>query len=396
MKRTISLMLAVMLCISLCACGSAGAPQIPTESEEWTITSQYVAGKIAEFTATETYQNMVDDFVEAFTDVNAKLIVRRPYLVAAIEYYLDDPQCHLLILALRGDFCVPDSYDTRLTLIYDMESGVFYDRLNQSVPEAAEKYAAIEGSAAAGILGRPHETFYELPGNEPLWTQFELYKFLTEEEVAAVNTALGVEEPSDEIQYEQLPTEPLEIPDAEPENEAVPDMDEMPEEEAQEAETDDEQPEEDAIEQPKTVNGVLSVDNQFLIDAARNIQSSKHYQEYAEDSSTIQVKAAYEYRLENFEGFDVHLIMLRVGGIDTDMHGFSANVFLVDPATGEVYSEFNVDLNAEWNFQSVEDTYAPILSSSFWMDPSVIIWSDVEQITQIPQEDLTAINNALT
>ena len=391
MKRTISLMLAVMLCISLCACGSAGAPQIPTEPEKWTITSQYVAGKIAEFTATETYQNMVDDFVEAFTDVNAKLIVRRPYLVAAIEYYLDDPQCHLLILSLRGDFCSTDCYDTRLTLIYDMESGVFYDRLNQSIPEYAEKYAAIEGSAVAGILGRPHETFDELPGNEPLWTEHELYKFLTEEEVAAVNTALGVEEPSDEIQYEQLET-----PDAEPENESVPDMDEIPEGEVQEPETGGEQPEENAVESLKAVNGVLSVDNQFLINAARNIQSIKHYQEYAADLSTIQLKAAYEYRFEDFESFDVHLIMLRVDGIDTDMYGFCADVFLVDPATGEVYSEFNVDLNAEWNFQSVEDTYAPILSSSFWMDPSVIIWSDAEQITQFPQEDLTAINNALT
>ena len=391
MKRTISLMLAVMLCISLCACGSAGAPQIPTEPEEWTITSQYVAGKIAEFTATETYQNMVDDFVEAFTDVNAKLIVRRPYLVAAIEYYLDDPQCHLLILSLRGDFCSTSYYDTRLTLIYDMESGVFYDRLNQSIPEYAEKYAAIEGSAVAGILGRPHETFDELPGNEPLWTEHELYKFLAEEEVAAVNTALGVEEPSDEIQYEQLET-----PDAEPEKESVPDMDEIPEGEVQEPETGGEQPEENAVESLKAVNGVLSVDNQFLINAARNIQSTKHYQEYAAALSTIQLKAAYEYRLEDFESFDLHLIMLRVDGIDTDMYGFCADVFLVDPATGEVYSEFNVDLNAEWNFQSVEDTYAPILSSSFWMDPSVIIWSDAEQITQIPQEDLTAINNALT
>lgn len=396
MKRTISIMLAVALCIALCACGSSGTPQIPTEPKEWTISPQYVAGKIAEFTATETYQNMVDDFVENFTDVNAKLIVRRPYLVAAIEYYLDDPQCHLLILSLRGDFCAVDSYDTRLTLIYDMESGVFYDRLNQSVPEQAEKYAAIEGSVAAGILGRPHETFDELPGNEPLWTQYELYNFLTEEEVTAVNTALGVEEPSDEIQYEYRPTEPLETPDAEPETEPAPDMDEVPSEDAQEPETGDEQPDEGVAAPSKAIDGALSVDNQFVIDAARNIQSSKHYQEYAEDSSTIQVKAAYEYRLEDFEGFDVHLIMLCLDGIDTDMHGFSANVFLVDPATGAVFSEFDVDLNAEWNFQSVEDTYVPILSSSFWMDPGATIWSDVEQITQIPQEDLDAINNALS
>lgn len=396
MKRTITLMLVVVLCIALCACGISGAPQIPTEPEEWTITPQYVAGKIAEFTTTETYQNMVDDFVENFTDVNAKLIVRRPYLVAAIEYYLDDPQCHLLILALRGDFCAVDSYDSRLILVYDMESGVFYDRMSQSVPEYAEKYTQIEGSAAAGILSRPHETFDELPSNEPLWTEYELYKMLTGEEVAAVNTALGVEEPADDIQYEHLPTEPLETPDAEPESEPAPDMDEIPAEEVQEAETGDEQPKENIVESPKAVDGALTVDNQFLIDAARNIQSSKHYQEYAADSSTIRLKAAYEYRLEDFEGFDVHLLMLVVDGIDTDMYGFSADVFLIDPVTGALYSEFNVDLNAEWNFQCVEDTYVPILASSFWMGSDDIIWSDMEQIIQILQEELDKLNNALT
>jgi len=389
MKRAMVFLLAAMLVVFLCACGTSGAPQTPTEPEEWTITAQYVAGKIAEFTATDIYQKMVDCFISDFSDVNAKLIVRRPYLDAAVEYFLNDPQCHLLIMALRGDFGAEIGYGDKLILIYDMDTGVFYDSMNQWSSEYAEQYASGD-KIQCKLLGVPYEKYTALPGNEPIWTQYELYSILPADEIAAVNTALGVEEPLGDIQYERMSADAETETPAETETGAIIDVTEFVEADVQQS----------AEETPQEIQSTVasdefSVSNQFIIDAIRNIQNTKHYQTYAGDPSAIQLKVAYEYHLEDFEGFDIHLLMLAVDGIDTDMYGFCSNVFLVDPVNGAIYSEFNVDLNADWNFHSEEGAYAPILASWFWQDPSVVIWSDMEQITLIPQADLDSINNSL-
>lgn len=389
MKRAMAFLLAVMMTVSLCACGTSGAPQAPTEPEKWTITSQYVAGKIAEFTATDTYRKMVDCFISDFSDVNAKLIVRRPYLDAAIEYYLNDPQCHLLIMALRGDFGAEIGYSDKLILIYDMDAGIFYDSMNQWSNEYTEQYAS-DDKIQCKLLSIPYEKYTTLPGNEPIWTQFELYSTLPVDGIVAVNTALGVEEPLGDIQYEHMSIDAETEPPAEPETQAMVDVTESVEAEAQ-------QPVEEIPQgnQPAVENGELSVSNQLVIDALRNIQNTKHYQTYADDPSAIGLHAAYEYYLEDFEGFEVHLIMLRVTGIDTDLHGFSSNVFLVNPDTGVIYSEFDLGLDYTGNIGKIEDTYVAILCSSFWQGGEDVIWSEMEQLTSISQSDLDAVNNAL-
>ena len=91
----------------------------------------------------------------------------------------------------------------------------------------------------------------------------------------------------------------------------------------------------------------------------------------------------------------MHLIMLRVTGIDTDLHGFSSNVFLVNPDTGVIYSEFDLGLDYTGNIGKIEDTYVAILCSSFWQGGEDVIWSEMEQLTSISQSDLDAVNNAL-
>lgn len=389
MKRAMAFLLAVMMVVSLCACGTSGAPQAPAEPEEWIITSQYVAGKIAEFTVTDTYQKMVDCFISDFSDVNAKLIVRRPYLNAAIEYYLNDPQCHLLIMALRGDFGTEIGYSDKLILIYDMDTGIFYDSMNQWSIEYVEQYASGD-EIQCKLLSIPYEKYTALPNNGPIWTQFELYSTLPVDGIVAVNTALGVEEPLGDIQYERMSADAETEPPAEPETEAMVDVTEYVEADAQ-------QPAEKIPQEIQAAgeSNEPSVSNQFVVDAIWNIQNTKHYQTYAADPSAIGLQAAYEYYLEDFEGFEVRLLMLRVGGIDTDLHGFSSDVFLVNPDTGVIYSEFDLGLDYTGNIGKIEDAYVAILCSSFWQGDDTVIWSDMEEITSIPQSDLNEINQTL-
>jgi hypothetical protein len=224
---------------------------------------------------------------------------------------------------------------------------------------------------------------YVFDGQEEFfWSSGEESNYkLTEDEIAAINEELSDyfdENPITPLSTEPLPTEPPE------------------ETESENAESAEEVVEEIPQKMPVlTENGALSVSNQFMVDALRNIQNTKHYQTYAVEPATIGLQAAYEYYLEDFEGFEVHLIMLRVAGIDTDLYGFSSNVFLVNPDTGAIYSEFELGLDYTGNIGKIEDAYVAILCSSFWQGDSDFFWSEMETITSIPESDQNAINNAL-
>jgi len=386
MKRLICLILAFALCLGLCACGGSGEPQKATEPESWTVDTKYVIGTVAEFITTDVYNKMMADFEIAFHDVTAKLIVRKPYVEAAIEYYLADPACHLLILLVRGDFCWNGSYTDVMKLIYDIDTGAFYDGMVGYGSEFDTRYPGISGTAIESLLFRPNEVYTSELGKEPLYTQFEVYHALSAEELATVNKALGVEKPAEGILYEPLPTEPP----TEPPTEAPAPVEE-PEVEAPVEESVVDAP---VVEVPAVQSGEVTVDSTFLANAARNFQSSKPYQDVAGDPSSIRIRSAFEYALPDFMGHDVHALVVRVEGVDTDMWGFSADTFLVDIATGNIFHDGNLDLNNWDDFAAPEDAFAAIFCTSVWENQ--MIWSDMETRTDLPQSMIDEANASLS
>ena len=380
MKRLICLILAFALCLGLCACGGSGEPQKATEPESWTVDTKYVIGTVSEFMATDVYSKMVADFETDFHDVTARLIVRKPYVEAAIEYYLADPACHLLILLVRGDFCWNGSYTDVMKLIYDMDTGAFYDGMVDIGSEAEARYPGISGTAIESLLFRPNEIYTSELGKEPLYTQHEVYHALTADELATINKALGVEKPAEGILYEPLPTEPpTEAPVEEPDVEAP----------VEESVVDA-----PVVEVPAVQSGEVTVDNTFLANAAKNFQSSKPYQDVAGDPSSIRIRSAFEYALPDFMGHDVHALVVRVEGVDTDLWGFTADTFLVDIATGNIFHDGNLDLNNWDDFAAPEDTFAAIFCTSVWENQ--MIWSDMETRTDLPQSMIDEANASLS
>ena len=380
MKILTSIILALALCVSLCACGGSGESQKPTEPESWTVDTKYVIGTVAEFMITDDYQKMVSQFLTDWHDVTQKLIVRKPYVEAAVEFYLDDPACHLLILLLHGDFGYEGGYNNYLTLVYDMDSGIFYDPFNYSNPEQDEKYRPFEEKPQTTLLHIPSEQYINLQESDILWTELERSRLLTAEELATVNKALGVEKPEKGILYEPLPTEaPTEAPVEE-----------------SEVETPTEEPEAPAAEQaPQPApSGDVTVDSTFLTNAAKSFQNSKQYQEVVGDPSSIRICAAFEYALSDFQKHSVHVLIVRVEGVDTDMWGFSADTFLVDIATGNIFHNGNLDLNNWGDFTTPEQTFAAIFCSSVWENQ--IIWSEMETRTDLPQSMIDEANASLS
>ena len=307
-------------------------------------------------------------------------------------YYELYPTCGLPMVDAAAEFAIVTSMDTHNIiikladanterfgeisekLVVDMKTGTVYTQMEfdwEAWTETPEGIANILADVSEHVFDGQEEFFWS-SGEE------SNYK-LTEDEIADINRELTdyfAENP-----IVPLPTEPEFQPmadDAEYGNDS-----QQPFEETQEN------------AQIAAESKEFSVSNEFVVDILRKIQNTEHYQTYATDSSTIGLENGYEYYLEDFEGFEVHLIMLRVSGIDTDLHGFSSNVFLVSPATGAIYSEFDLGVDYTGNIGKVEDAYAAILCSSFWQGDSDIFWTEMEQLTSISESDRDAINSSL-
>lgn len=314
-------------------------------------------------------------------------------LVGTELYYELYPTCGLPMVDAAAEFAIVTSMDTHNIiikladakterygeisekLVVDMKTGTVYTQMEfdwEAWTETPEGIANILADVSEYVFDGQEEFFWS-SGEE------SNYK-LTEEELAAINREL-------EAYFAENPIDP---PPTEPETEQF----------AENVESFEEALQQSAEEIPQNVpvsaeTGTLSVSNEFVVDILRKIQNTAHYQTYAADPATIGLKNGYEYYLEDFEGFEVHLIMLCVTGIDADLYGFTGNVFLVNPATGAIYSEFDLGLDYTGNIGKVEDAYVAILCSSFWQGDPVDFWTGMETVTSISESDLDAINSSL-
>ena len=335
--------------------GEAARPELDTTPAE---RQQIIVDAVKQLAETELYYELYPD-------------CKKPMVDAAAEFAIvTSMDTHNIIIKL-ADANTERYGETSEKLVVDMKTGTVYTQMEfdwEAWTATPEGIAHILADVCEYVFDGQEEFFWS-SGEE------SNYK-LTGDEIAAINEELS--DYFDENPIEPLPTEPPE------------------ETESENAESAEELVEEIPQKMPVlTENGALSVSNQFVIDALRSIQNTKHYQTYAVDPATIGLQAAYEYYLEDFEGFEVHLIMLRVAGIDADLYGFSSNVFLVNPDTGAIYSEFELGLDYTGNIGKIEDAYVAILCCSFWNGDDTGIWSEMEQLTSISQNDLEAISNAL-
>ena len=273
---------------------------------------------------------------------------------------------HALVIKLSGADTSGGEQDE---LIVDMKTDLVYTNAefaeDWAGADTPEKVAFLLAAVYDNIVSGAEEFFWS-SGTE---TNIRL----TEEEIEAINKELTayfeanpIERPTEPPT--EIPTEPVAVEESEPEVSGQP-------------------------SQTVSGSGEWSISEQDVADALRKIQQTEDYRFLATDPTLIQLDAAYEYYLEDFEGMEVHLLLLRLGGIDKDRHGFSGDVFLVDLATGAIYSNFNVPLDGWDPFMGMIDVCEVLLSTMFWEDEAVLpIWSGMESIITAPQTVLDAVN----
>ena len=277
-----------------------------------------------------------------------------PLVEAAAEVAEEVSLCtHSLVIKLKD---ADTSGSEQGKIVIDMKDGQIYTDAEFDWEWAAldtpEKVAYLLAAVFERVATGAEEFFWS--------SGTETNILLTEEEIAAINQELTAYFEANPI---ERPTEPPTEASAEVESSA---------EVSEETEP---------LVAPEAENAVstVEIDNDLL----KRIQETEDYQFLAEDPSTISVNKAYEYILEDFEGLKVHVLMLQLGGIDRDRHGISADVFLVDLATGEIYSNFNVPFDGWEPFTGMMDVYEVILSTCFWTGDDTQIWSEMERILPI-------------
>lgn len=391
MKRILTFILALCLSVCLAACGGSGS-QVPdaTEPEEWNISPQYVAGRLGEFMASEEYRTMKDLYVYQLNVQYGDAVVRSLYLEGALECYLkdfDDVEHRFLLMALRGDVGTDTGMGDKLLLMYDMNSGVFYSNCSKEISAYSEKYAAIEGTLETNILNCDYDHVANFSEGDILYFGYEYVKTLTSDEVALVNDSMGLEWSEETPNSQDDQPQESEVPEeTEPE---------IPEEtEAVEMVSPEEAPE--PMEGTETAQSDLTV--QAICDGARATRETQYYQEIAPDATRIQIEGAVEYLLTNYgeQGLNVHILLLRAAGIDTDMYGFGGGVFVVELETGAVYSQKDLNIDNWGNLATCEDIYAGLLCcDQIWTERASNIITDEETMIWLDQATVDAVNAEL-
>lgn len=140
----------------------------------------------------------------------------------------------------------------------------------------------------------------------------------------------------------------------------------------------------------------LNADQQQIYEAVLAFRDSQRYREVSRDPGWIQIEKIVEYTLEDLNGYPVHACLIRMDNVDTDIHGASAAVLVLDMDTGKAYTDRDVDMENWGDFDSIEDTFALLMNSdALWEDTDASIWSEGESVTYLPQNDLDAINDVL-
>ena len=192
-------MLAASLILSLAGCGEK-KPEGPPEPTEWAITTEFITQKLAEYAASEELQFLLDNH-KALADYHGQDKTYGPYLTGAAEVYAlygDGQGYRFLLMYVEGDFQLAiDKFFESAAVVYDFDSDMLYDSLNQERPELKEKYDVLRDTAmyiALNCGSNYEDNLANLPNsfgddNNP---SYIFIRELTAEEEKALREAAGM------------------------------------------------------------------------------------------------------------------------------------------------------------------------------------------------------------
>ena len=356
MKKAILFLLAAALCVSFCACGEK-KPEGPPEPSEWVINTEYISQRVTEFKTSEELKFLQDIYAETVVEFYGTDKVYGPYLTGAAEVYAlrgDGKGQHYILMGFEGDMkYAPDAYHDRVQVVYDIDSGSYYDSLSQNRMELRDHYSVIQDSAIFITINggsNYQEALENIPGTFGGDSRFPGYVFtreLTADEITSINTSLGLE---------PLPLRGVA---------ARPELDTTPEER-----------------------------QRVIVDAVTQLVKTELYYELYPDCKQPMVDAAAEFAIVT--SMDTHNIIIKLADANTERYGETSEKLVVDMKTGTVYTQMEFDWEA-WT--ATPEGIAYILadvSEHVFGGQEEFFWSSAEESNyKLTEDEIAAINEEL-
>ncbi|MBR2879251.1 MAG: hypothetical protein IKC02_01110 [Oscillospiraceae bacterium] len=365
MKRIFPLILSIIIvCVCLVGCGGDGKSADEFDESTFAIDSEYVAGLLADYMQSDSYLGAVAEYEKQIARNGGCLLEK------AMEYHLyeyDDFKIDAILFQLKCNVAYGEGViDDSVCVYVDLNSGEVHDSLGDEyleislnldgVPDSEEELRSTLMNVLRDFNMNSDEVFFHWKAHK---------KALGEDEIAAVNEKLG-------LSY-------------------------MGYESAAEAES--------SVDQA-TGNPIISTDSQERVQKATEmamaLKETAIYQEASFDASTIRIRAAMEYKNDNFgSGYPVHIIMINADNINTEYYGLEAGTVLLDMKSGELYTVADLDLNNMTDinsFSSEIDAYpwCILCYNNILEGGETQLWaSSGETIIELDREELAAVNDFL-
>ena len=367
MKRVIAVLLALCLCLSLAACGNdessdsgngdSGTTTSPyaTKEPEWSIDVQMVSGIVGDYISSEGYNAIVEEFESIFGREAQPL-----YVNWAMEYKLDDidgQAVHYILIDVSGD--VMDrggSAMNRFTLLYDMGDGCTYSSVEADVAGWLMNWNGVCGGAEDARF-----MYFMMSGREPgdiFWTEWEIYKPLTDSELEEVNSSLGLK--------------PYEAWYGEDENG-------------------------EPVVKPAVIDTAPETRVMMVIDAVKEFIISGHYDLVALENTELRVVAAMEYKLDDLYGQPMHVILVRLDGVNYNEYS-GADFLVMDVNEARVLCQADIDYSAWEDMDCVEDLYAICALSYLNIltdGTDSMISPELEAMVHLTEDEINAVNQEI-
>lgn len=144
---------------------------------------------------------------------------------------------------------------------------------------------------------------------------------------------------------------------------------------------------------------VVNATNQFLGSDIYKDAVGAYEEITGEEARVPKVIHAIDYQLEDFNGYAVDVMLIR---LEADvLYGDSVyedTQLLVDKGSGEICDRITID---EWtkafdgSCESEEDVYPMLIMCYSFLENNGQMWAEMETLTELTEADLEVINNNL-
>lgn len=191
MKRTLALLLALIMALSLCACGGAKeteetAAPIVVDGEEISA-KDFLIAHLSEYIHSEEYLARTEAFEQTFAQEAQPFAVTYAFELKMDGFGSENIPLHFFMVKANCDYFADGSGGDTITMAIDYDTGTVYDQfsVDESWLEKSEKEQAIYVAAAGGSFGNANYN------GEPIFTDSETHIPLSESDISEINQALS-------------------------------------------------------------------------------------------------------------------------------------------------------------------------------------------------------------